>query len=236
LATRKPGFDGPITLTMLYNPPGVSTTSSVTIPAGQKEARVPLTADTSARTGTAPIVVMAQVSVDGGALLVASPLTPLEVSEPFFRFTFPTLTVEQGQTAELAIAIAKNKDFTGTAKVELLGLPLEVTSPPQEFNAAAKEIVFPLRTTANSPAGRHRSILCRAVVMMSGEPVTHQLGTGELRILKPAPAKPVEVAKSKSPARPAAAAKPVAAVKHLSRLEQLRQSRAQAAGNGEKKP
>ena len=164
-------------------------------------------------------------TIDGGTVVIASRFAKLEISEPFFRFTFPTVTVEQGQAAELAIAVAKNKEFPGKAKVELLGLPAEVSSQPRELDAAAKEIVFPIQTSGKSPLGKHRALLCRAVVTVAGEPVTHLLGTGELRIQKPTPAKPAEAAKPKAAVAKTAA--PV--VKRLSRLEQLRQARAQAA-------
>ena len=225
IATRRPGFDGPITLTLLATPPGVSTTSSVTMAGGEREASIPLTADGSARTGPAKLIVLGHVAIDGGTVVVASRFAKLEISEPFFRFTFPTVTVEQGQAAELAIAVAKNKEFTGTAKVDLLGLPAEVTSQPRQLDAAAKEIVFPIQTSGKSPLGKHRALLCRAVVTVAGEPVTHLLGTGELRIQKPTPAKPAEAAKPKAAVAKTAA--PV--VKRLSRLEQLRQARAQVA-------
>jgi hypothetical protein len=229
-AARKPGFDGPITLTMLATPPGVSTTSSATMAAGQKEAAIPLTADGSARTGVTKIVVLGHVDSGGGTLVVASQFTRLEISEPFFRFTFPTVTIEQGQSAELAIAVAKNKGFQGKAKVELLGLPPEVRSQSRELDMAAKEIVFPIQTSENSPLGKHRSILCRAVVTVAGEPVIHLLGSGELRIQKSAPAKPAEGAKPKAAianSGPAPNAAP--APQRLSRLEHLRLARASAA-------
>jgi hypothetical protein len=230
VAARRPGFDGPITLAMLATPPGVSTTNSVTMAAGQREARIPLTADGSARTGPAKVVVLGHVEAGGGTVVVASRFAKLEISEPFFRFNFPTVTVEQGQAAELAVAVAKNKDFAGKAKVELLGLPAEVTSQTRELDAAAAEIVFPIQTSGKSPVGKHRGLLCRAVVTVAGEPVTHLLGTGELRIQKPAEAKPAAAARPK----PAVAKAAAPAVKRLSRLEQLRQARAQPAGD--KKP
>jgi hypothetical protein len=213
---RGPGFDGPVTLGMLYNPPGVSTTAAVTVDKGQTEGRIPLTADGTARTGKTRIVVLGEANLGGGTVSVASGFVELELSEPLVKLTFPTVTVEQGQTTELPLTVEKNKDFQGPAKAELVGLPGGVTSEPREFAADAKQIEFPIKTTAVAPPGRHRSVLCRAVIQVAGEPVLHTLGPGELRILKPAP---VVQAKPKKPATPAA--KP--AKKNLSRLEQLRQ-------------
>ena len=56
VATRKEGFTAPIAVYMLYNPPGVGSPSSVTIPEGQNEAVIPLTANSGAevRVGRSP--------------------------------------------------------------------------------------------------------------------------------------------------------------------------------------
>lgn len=217
---RGPGFDGPVTLSMLYNPPGVSTTTAVTVDKGKSEGRIPLTADATARTGKSRILVLGQASIGGGTVTVASGFAELELSEPFVKLTFPTITVEQGQATELPLAVEQDKGFQGPAKAELLGLPGGVTTEPCEFRSDTTQIEFPLKTTAASPPGRHRSVLCRVVIQVAGEPVIHTLGPGELRILKPTP---VAQAAPKKAAAPAPAAKP--AKKHLSRLEQLRQKR-----------
>jgi len=72
-------------------------------------------------------------------------------------------------------------------------------------------------------------VVCRAVVTQNGEPVTHSLGTGELRVDEPLPPKPAAPQPAAQPQpqappqpQPAAAEPP----KRLSRLEQLRLERA----------
>jgi hypothetical protein len=238
VAQRAAGFKGPITLHMLYNPPGVSTPSSVTIPEGRSEVVMPLTADGGAVVRKWKIAVLGEATVGDGTVLVSSQLADLEVAPPFFQFTFSTVTVDQAQQVDLLVKVEKKKDFAGTAKVELLGLPNEATAPPREFTKDSTEVVFPIKTTAKSPVGQHKSLLCRAVIVAEGEPITHMQGTGELRIQKPLPPKPAEAAKPKPPPpKPQAAEKTPqpAAPKVLSRLEQLRQERKQAAP-AEKKP
>lgn len=217
-AVRQNGFKASITLRMLYNPPGVSAPASATIPEGQAQAVMPLTADGGAKPGAWKIAVLAEAPTPAGPALVSSQLANLTVAEPYFKFSFPPVVVEKGQATQLAVKIEKLKDFEGKAAVELLGLPNEVTSQPREFAKEATEIVFPLTTTAKSPAGLHKTLLCRAVAITQGEPVTHTLGTGELRIqepvVKPAQAAPPKVEPKPQPAKPAE--------KRLSRLEQLR--------------
>jgi hypothetical protein len=91
----------------------------------------------------------------------------------------------------------------------------------------SKELVFNVKTTANSPVGKHKTVICIATIMANGEPIVHTLGTGELRIDEPLPAKPAEAAPM--PAATAAAPMPAAAPeKRLSQLEKLRLERQQA--------
>ena len=45
VATRDEGFNAPIAVQMLYNPPGVGSSGSIVIPEGQTEAIIPLTAN-----------------------------------------------------------------------------------------------------------------------------------------------------------------------------------------------
>jgi hypothetical protein len=221
VATREGDFKAPITLRMLYHPPGISAPDSVPIPEGQREAVIPLTADAKAAVGTWKIAVIGEATVGDGPVRVSSQLAKLDVTEPFVAFTFPMLAVEQGQSTSLVVKVDKRKDYEGTASVDLLGLPNEVTSQTQQVTKDTAELTFPIQTTAKSPPGLHKGLLCRMVILASGEPITHMLGPGELRIQPPV-AKPTSVAASptkQEPAKPAAKAKP------LSQLEQLRQQR-----------
>jgi hypothetical protein len=222
-ARRKSDFKGPINLTMLYDPPGVSNPSSVTIPEGKDEAVLPVTADRGASPGVWKIAVIGEATVGDGPVRVSSQLARLEVSEPFFKFSFPSVACQQGQETDLAVKVEKQRDFEGKATVELLGLPNEVTSRPQEFTKDSAEVVFPIKTTDKSPPGLHKTLVCRAVVTVSGEPVTHILGNAELRIQPPLAKKPaVQAAASPAVPPPKPEVKPS---RHLSRLEQLRLER-----------
>ncbi len=228
-ASRAPGFKAPITIQMLYNPPGVSTPTTVAIPEGQSDVILPLTADGGAAVRKWKVAVLGTATVGDGPVTVSSQLANLEVAEPFFRFAFNSTSVDQGRQADLAIKIEKKRDFPGKAAVELLGLPNEVTAPPQEITKDTPQIIFPVKTTANSPVGQHKTLLCRAIVTIEGQPITHLLGTGELRIEKPLPPKPAQAAKPQATPQPA---KP--AEKTLTRLEKLRLERAQAVSPAKK--
>ena len=45
VATRVGDFKAPISISMLYNPPGVASSASIAIPEGQNEAVIPVTAN-----------------------------------------------------------------------------------------------------------------------------------------------------------------------------------------------
>jgi hypothetical protein len=223
VATRAEGFKAPISLAMLYNPPGVGSSGSIVIPEGQTEAMIPLTANGSAELNKWKIVVLGDATVGDGPITVASQMAILEVAEPYLAFNFQSAATEQGKPTDLVIKIEKKKDFEGAAKIELLGLPNEVTTEPREITKDTAELIFPVKTTANSPAGRHKTVICRAVIVAAGEPISHTLGTGELRIDTPLP--PKADAPATAAAAPAAAPMPE---KRLSQLEKLRLERQQA--------
>lgn len=221
VAKREGEFKAPITLRMLSNPPGLSAPDSVSIPEGKTEAIIPLTADTRAAAGTWPIAVIGEAAVGDGPVRVSSQVVKLDVSEPYLKFTFPMIAVDQGQPTTLVVKIEITKHFEGEASVELVGLPNEVTSQPQRITKDSKELSIPISTTAKSPPGLHKGLLCKVVITASGEPIPHLLGPGELRIQPPLPKKS-EVAAAPPKQEPA---KPAAKEKPLSRLEQLRQER-----------
>jgi hypothetical protein len=250
-AQRKPGFKTPIAVALLWNPPGLGSSGSVTIPEGQDEATIPVNASDSAELKTWRTVVLGTAEVPNpidtpaleprpgnrgegrlGTITVASQLAKITVAEKFVNFEIQTATVEQGQKTDLAVKVTKLADFEGEAKVTLLGLPNKVTTEPLTITKDATELVFHLATDKTSPAGNHTNLICQAVIMKDGEPIVHKLGPGKLRIDVPIPPKPSAAGAGAKPV--AANAKPAEKTdKPLSRLEQLRRERQQAtAGNG----
>lgn len=226
-ATRDAGFTAPISIRLLFNPSGVSSSGSATIPEGKDEGVIPLTANGGAEIRVWQIAVIGQATVGDGPVMVSSQFAKLDVADAFFQFAFKPTAAEQGKETDLVIAVTQTTPFEGKAKVELLGLPAEAVSEPVEIAKDATEVVFNIKSTAKTPAGRHKSILCRVSLEANGEPIIHTLGPGELRIDAPLPPKPAVAAKpaAEKPATPppAVAAKP--ASKPLSRLEKLRQER-----------
>ncbi len=151
VATRQGDFKAPIAIRMLYNPPGVGSSGSIVIPEGQNEATIPLTATGDAEILKWKIAVLGEATVGDGPVLVSSQLAALDVTEPFLAFAFQAAAVEQGKATDLVIGVEKKKDFPGAAKVELLGVPNEVTAEPREITQDATQLVFQVKTTDKSP-------------------------------------------------------------------------------------
>jgi hypothetical protein len=230
VATRAAGFTAPISVSLLYNPPGVSSSGSVNIPEKQNEAVIPLTANDGAPIRKWKIVVIGRAPFAGSAVETASQLAELNVADQYLKMAFPRGAVEKGKEVDYVVNIEKQKDFAGEAKVELLGLPAGTTSTPEKITKGSTSVAFKVKTTPEARPGKYPSLVCRVTITESGEPITHTLGAGELRIDEPLPPKPATQATAAKPApRPTvvAGAKPPEK-KPLSRLEQLRLERQQA--------
>jgi hypothetical protein len=247
-AHRKPGFKTPIGVALLWNPPGLGSSGSVTIPEGQDEASIPINAGDGAELKTWRTVVVGTAEVPNpidtpapdprpgnrgegrlGTITVASQLAPITVAEKFVNFELQAATVEQGKETDVVVKVTRLADFEGAAQVTLLGLPNKVTADPKTITRDTTELIFHLTTDKASPAGNHTNLVCQAVIMKDGEPIVHKLGPGRLRIDMPIPPKPNAKPTTAQPVASSPAAK---TEKPLSRLEQLRRERQQAVSGG----
>ena len=243
VATRKDGFKGPIKIDMLWLPPGVSASGSISIPEGQNEAVIPMNAAGNAPLETWKIAVRGQASMNADgrpmgrrrrrgpvdAIEVCTPFANLRVADMYLTLAFDAAAVEQGKETEMVVHMTKQFDFPGTAKIEVFGFPNKVVSPAQDITKDTKDIVFKITTDMTSPAGNHNNLFCRVIVTENEEPVVHNIGTGRLRIDVPLPPKKDAPPPPPMPAAaPAAPAAPTAEPpKRLTRLEQLRLEQAE---------
>jgi len=243
VATRDEGFTAPISLQVLYNPPGLSASGSVVIPEGQNEALIPITANGGAALGTWKMVVLGRAADQaaqpppaegkrrrrGAGYECSSNLTDLVVADQFHNLAFDRAALEQGKETELVIKVEKKTDFEGEATAELLGIPPGITTEPLKFTKDTAELVFKIKAATDAKEGKHGGVVCRTLFNVAGEPVVTTLGATEIRVDKPLPPK-VDAPKPMPAA--VAVAQPAPAVpmekKRLSRLEQLRLEKEQA--------
>ena len=188
-ALRSPGFTGPINVSLLYNPPGVSS-QPVTIPSGQSSADLPINATGDAKTKTWQIAVTASADAGHGTVWVSSDLVPLTVAKPFISAHLDRANAIQGQPVTVTCEFDQSLPFDGKASIKLLGLPVKVTAPDVQVSSTDKQAVFNVTTDPASPAGQHRDLFCQVTVQKSGvRMVANTAFGGVLRIDKATPKK-----------------------------------------------
>jgi hypothetical protein len=202
VAERRDGFDEPITVKMLWNPPGVTSLPDVVIPKGATTVAYKLNSSNKAETRPWKIAVIAGATVKGGTAYVSSQLAPLEVASPYLAGKIDVAKVERGQTGKMTCVLDQKIPFEGTAVVRLIGLPDGISAEPVEITKDSKSAVFEVVTTEKSPAGNHKNIACSVVITREGEPITHLIAQGSMLRVDGSRAKPA-----------ATAAKPVAQAK-----------------------
>jgi hypothetical protein len=234
VAKRNEGFKAPINLSVPWLPPGVGAAGGIAIPEGQTEAVIPFNANGGAEVRPWKVVVNGSADTPSGPVMVSSQLAKLEVTEPFVALTYQAATVEQGKETDLLVGVQKLKDFPGEAQVTLLGLPNKATTDVKPITQGSKDVLFHIKTAPDTPEGTHANLFCTVVVTINGEPITHNIGTGKIRVDVPIAPKADAPPPDEAP-KPAEAAPPADAPKKpLSRLEMLRQEA--AARNGTPAP
>ncbi len=175
----------PVTARMLYNPSGVSSRDRVTIPANASEAQLTLTANAQAGVGEWPIVLVADTNQRGQRFRFSSKIIPLVIADTFLDLAFSDHSLEQGTGLTYRVAATYKSEFPESARAELVGLPPGVTAEPIDFAYGDDPLEFSLRAADDARSGQHSGVRCRLTIMRDGEPITHLLGTGRLRVDKP---------------------------------------------------
>jgi hypothetical protein len=225
-ATRKEGFKAPITVRMLWNPPGISAPGTVAIPEGQTEIDYQLTCSGDAAANTWKIAVRGESDAGTGPIYTSSALTPITVAPPYLTMKMEMASIEQGKPGELFCKLEVAKPWEGKAKLTVFGLPAKTATTELEIAATDKEIRFPVTTAADSPVGKHQNLFCQAIITENGIPIPHTIGQGGIVRIDPPPPAPPPAAVAAAPAAAPAPEAAAPAAKPLSRLEQLRQQAA----------
>jgi hypothetical protein len=230
VAHRDEGFKAPIKVELPFRPPGVGAASSVTIPEGKNEVIYPINANANAQIRDWKIFALGSSNV-GGTAWSSSQLAALTVAEPYVTMELQRASCEQGQETQVLCKLNHAHGFEGAAKAQLLGLPSKVTTTDLEFKKDTAELVFPIKTDAASPAGKHGNVFCQVTITQNGEPIVARAGGTQLQIDKPLPPPADQPAPKPKPEKPVAKKEPPkpAPAKPLSRLEKLRLAAAERA-------
>lgn len=186
VAGRTEGFDEPITVKMLWNPPGVSALPDMVIPKGASTVAYKLNSTNQAQVRHWKIAVVASATVKGGTAYVSSPLTDLEIAPPYLSGTIAISKIERGQSAKISCILEQKIPFEGPAVARLVGLPANVSAPDVEITHESTAAVFELTTTDKTPVGLTKNVFCNVVINRGAEPISHVIAGGStLRIDAP---------------------------------------------------
>ena len=226
VAERTGDFKGAIQVLFLQNPPGISSSGSVSIPEGQNEALISVTCNGDAPVGDWPIAIRCISTVGNGPIETCTPFVPIRIEEQYMTLEFAQAAMEQGKEAPVFAKVTKRKDFEGEAVATLFGLPANTTAEPIKVTKDTTEVTFTVKAAANAPAGKNQNLFAQILIPENGDMVIHNLGTGKLRIDTPPPPKPNDPPMPTPTPMPMPEPMPAAVVaappKPLSRLEQLR--------------
>ena len=177
-ATRQPGFTGPINVSMLYNPPGISSQSVVTIPENQTSVDLPINASQDAKSKTWPVAAIASADTGQGEIWTSSTLVPLTVSKPFVSAHLDRANTIQGYPVAITCHFVQNIPFDGPATVRLMGLPGKVSAPDIQITSADTQGVFNVTTDPTTPPGNHRDLFCQITVEKDGAKIIANTASG----------------------------------------------------------
>lgn len=177
-ADRKPGYDNEIKVSLVHLPPGITALSEVTIPKGQKEVKLSVNASKAAQTGEWEIAVNAYAEAQGGGrLYISSDLAKLQVVGAFVVGKFQLANVEAGNSVKVICDLEHRNDFTGKAKVELLGLPAKANAEPVFITKDDKQAIFTVKTDPATPIGQNKSLIAKVSIEHGQEPIVQTLAS-----------------------------------------------------------
>ncbi len=198
VADRAPGFEEPIEVQMVWNPPGVTSQSEATIPKGATSAMYQLNAAAGAAARAWKVAALGHATVDGGQVFVSSQLANLEVATPFVAGKIEPLTANPGSSATLTVNLQQLKPFEGKAKVHLLGLPERISARDQEITSRNAKVCFELAVDRKCSLGSFRNLFCAVEIPANGQTIPHTIAAGGILRIVPASRDPVSVASTET--------------------------------------
>ena len=193
IVAERHGYDGPISVKMMWNPPGVGSLPDITIGKGSNSAIYSLNAKADVEARKWKIAVLGSGGSDKngngervGGVYVSSQLATLETAEPFVIGTVAPVVVSPGQEAKLICKLEQKKPFEGKAKIHVLGLPDKITASDAQITSSDKEVIITLKVDASVAPGSYRNFLCSADVIHNEHVIPHNLANGAvIRVVPP---------------------------------------------------
>ncbi|MFT5468849.1 MAG: hypothetical protein ACI8UO_003961 [Verrucomicrobiales bacterium] len=189
--TRHEGFDGPVEFSVGYVDGAIDSQPPTTIPSGETEGSLHLSARSSAPLGAAPFVVIGSTIhetinpfLGTGHIRVSSEIVNLTVTEPYVELAAQPESVRRGERKKFVWTVQPKSPFEGEARVKLLGLPkgVRVIEPLPILTKDSKEIAFEIEATNEALLGQVSGLNCEVIVPVGDQEITQRAGSGSLRI------------------------------------------------------
>lgn len=178
-AERRNDYKGPIRIEVLYAPPGIGTPGVITIPEGQNEGSITISANGNAPVAKWKTCITGNVDLGKGTTWMSTGLIDLEVAPPFVAGTLVRTYIDQGSSdGSMTLKLAQKVPFEGKAKVALVGLPQGVTSEEVEITKDSTEAKFTLKATPDAQAGQHKTVFASFTLVKDGETMTNTIASG----------------------------------------------------------
>ena len=168
---------------------------------GRTRPSIPLNADGGAELKTWKIVVNGASSGPTGPIIVSSQLAKLTIAAQFLTLGFQAGERRAGQGDRPGREGEQGRRLPGRGQGDA-ARPAEQGDDRRQddHQGHRRRWSSTSRPTRPRRPGNHQNLFCQVVVTQDGEPIVHNLGTGQLRIDVPLPPKPNAPA-----AKPAAA-------------------------------
>lgn len=190
--TRRVGFDEPVEIQFDFVPRGISVQPKTTIPEGQTDAVMTVSAAADAPLGTWPLVVTANTTggfqpgwyFGTGRVRVSSQIASVSVANPFFTLSAGPESVRRGERKRYVWRVEHRRPLEGKARVSLLGLPngVRLMEPLPVVTKDSREVAFEIEATDEALLGSVTGIACMVTFEAAGGEIRQRTGSGILRI------------------------------------------------------
>lgn len=175
---RQGDFKGPVTLALLYAPPGIGAAGTTQVKENETEGNVIISANDKAALQKWKICVVATADGGTGPTWTSSKLVDLEVAPPYVAGQIQRTYVDQNDSGTVTVKLDQKTPFEGKAKVVLQGLPPGVTAEEKEITKDDKTVKFDIKADGKAMVGQHRQLFCQFKLAKDGEEMNSNFAMG----------------------------------------------------------
>lgn len=182
--TRDKGFTGTVRVRALALPAGVSA-STLTLTGKKTTGNMSFNANSRAAVGDWPTVLVASTILDGVTCSISTKIFKLPVHEPWVTATVPRARIEQGHKGTLDVVLDHKRKFAGKVTAVLGRIPKGITYKIPAIQPGMDKLPVAIDVAKTTRPGRHRSIYIQLKITTKEGVITHNVGSGEIRVDQP---------------------------------------------------